>query len=824
MSADDEAHLRLTASDESLASALERSDEHIRSTERNLDALGRTALRAGEEMDRGMARAARGTNRARDAAGRFVAAGHAAGDAALGAGTKAGIGSLGFDKWAKSASKASKSVGGLKAMIMLIKWGTIVTGGQAVIGMLTSLGAGAVMATGALSPMVGVLGALGPLLFLTAGLMGLLKISGKDLGALLRPLTNDFLAMRSEITQQLVPGVRAFNDEVHDRLIPTLRGGLTGLSHSFGDAIHNFGDMVTRGRTVREIGVVFNGLNPIVQLLGTTVGRLFGVFVTLTVGALPLANALGVSIDNVSKRLEAWSQRMVDSGKAQAWMLRSWELMRSAGHTLANFLVGLYHLFALAGQVAREQFGGGLSDTSKKFRDWTTSAAGTERILKFFRDSAPALRETLKLLAAIATGLGGFAANQHTAPLIAKIRTELLPALGDLGSHLTGPNGLGPALVDLFTNLAKVFSAVPLGGLTIIVQSLAELAGAVVWLVANVPGLGPAIGVFLTLWTVAGAALKVTSMGLKAFKWIGDAVTGAKNLTIAQKALGIVLDGVSWALKGVGTAVLWVGRMIALAFASNPLGVIIIAIIALVALFIWAWNRFSWFRDGVKAVVGAIVDAFIWLAKAAAAPFIELWNIIKATYNFIANGWNSIPEIHVPDWVPLIGGKAFSLPKMPLLAQGGVVEYGMAIVGEQGPEALVKGGKFLGMIGTGGPELRTDLPRGSYVVPSLGTLLGRPGLIKTLPASVADTIGSALPAYGALLDQPAALDGGAAGVAVHVDTGGAQIVEAIHELTDTLERRAARGDDGDKFDKLIAAMNRSRRDDKRTAIAARYRY
>ena len=824
MSADDEAHLRLTASDESLASALERSDEHIRSTERNLDALGRTALRAGEEMDRGMARAARGTNRARDAAGRFVAAGHAAGDAALGAGTKAGIGSLGFDKWAKSASKASKSVGGLKAMIMLIKWGTILTGGQAVVGMLTSLGAGAVMATGALSPMVGVLGALGPLLFLTAGLMGLLKISGKDLGALLRPLTNDFLAMRSEITQQLVPGVRAFNDEVHDRLIPTLRGGLTGLSHSFGDAIHNFGDMVTRARTVREIGVVFNGLNPIVQLLGTTVGRLFGVFVTLTVGALPLANALGVSIDNVSKRLEAWSQRMVDSGKAQAWMLRSWELMRSAGHTLANFLVGLYHLFALAGQVAREQFGGGLSDTSKKFRDWTTSAAGTERILKFFRDSAPALRETLKLLGAIATGLGGFAANQHTAPLIAKIRTELLPALGDLGSHLTGPNGLGPALVDLFTNLAKVFSAVPLGGLTIIVQSLAELAGAVVWLVANVPGLGPAIGVFLTLWTVAGAALKVTNMGLNAFKWIGDAVAGTGKLSIAQKALGIVLDGVSWALKGVGTAVLWVGRMIALAFASNPLGVIIIAIIALVALFIWAWNRFSWFRDGVKAVVGAIVDAFIWLAKAAAAPFIELWNIIKATYNFIANGWNSIPEIHVPDWVPLIGGKAFSLPKMPLLAQGGVVEYGMAIVGEQGPEALVKGGKFLGMIGTGGPELRTDLPRGSYVVPSLGTLLGRPGLIKTLPASVADTIGSALPAYGALLDQPSALDGGAAGVAVHVDTGGAQVVEAIHELTDTLERRAARGDDGDKFDKLIAAMNRSRRDDKRTAIAARYRY
>lgn len=820
MSADDEARLRITGDEASIAEALSRADEHVRSTERNMDALGRTAVKAGEEVDRGMSKVSRSTNRARDAAGRFIPVAHGAGDAALGAGTKAAAGSLGFDKWARSASKASKSVGGLKAMMMLIKWGTIVTGGQAVIGMLSSLVAGVGMAVGALSPMVGVVGVLGPLLFLAAGAMAIMKISGKDLGALMRPLINDFMAMRQQITQGLVPGVRHFSDVLHDRLIPTLRGGLTGLSGSFGSALGLFGDTVTQQRQVREIGVIFNGLNPIVRLLGGTVGRFFNVFINLTMAAMPVLNLMGASLDSVSVRLERWSQRMVDSGKAQAWMTKAWEMTKRSAQTLGNFIVGLYNIFTLAGKVAREQFGGGLADASKRFREWTGSTAGAQQILQYFRDAAPTLKATLGLLAAIAKGIGGFAANQHVAGLIEQLRTQLLPAIGALIDHLTSASGIGPNLINLFTAVATIFTAIPLGGLTTIIQALAGLAWAVAWLVNNVPGLGTVIGMFLGLWTVTGAALKVGSIGFKAFGWISKAAKGAEGLSIAQKALNIIIKGAIPLLGALGDGIIWIGRAIGIAFASNPLGVIIIAIIGLVALFIWAWSRFEWFRDGVKWIVGVIVDAFIWLAKAAAAPFVELWNIIKATYNFIAKGWNLIPDIRVPDWVPLIGGKTFGLPKMPLLAKGGIVEYGMAIVGEQGPEALVSGGKFMGMVGTHGPELRTDLPRGGYVVPSLSTLLNTPGAVKMLPSSVADAVGSALPAYSALLNAPSALDG-VPEVSVHVDTGGAAVVEAIHELTDTLMRRPPAED---KTDKLIAAMARNSRDDRRKAIAERYRY
>jgi hypothetical protein len=46
-----------------------------------------------------------------------------------------------------------------------------------------------------------------------------------------------------------------------------------------------------------------------------------------------------------------------------------------------------------------------------------------------------------------------------------------------------------------------------------------------------------------------------------------------------------------------------------------------------------------------------------------------------------------------PDFVPGFGGKGFSVPNIPMLANGGIVPYRpggtLAIVGEAGPEAVV---------------------------------------------------------------------------------------------------------------------------------------
>lgn len=805
--ADDEVHVHASM-DGDVSEALHRTTEAAGETEHELGKLGRTGERAGEELDRGMEKSKRGTDRARDALGRFIPTANAAGNAAATSGAKAAAASVGYTKlasavgkannasgtsgknakanatglslWAKNAEKAAKATGGLHAMMMLIKWGTILTGGQAVVGMLVSLGSGAMMAVGHMGPLVGVAGALGPAFFLAAAGMALMKISGKDIGALLRPLTNDFRAMRMEISQSMVPGFQAFNREIHDRLMPTLHAGLVGLSGAFGAAVAHVGDMVSQGRQVSQIGVMFAGVTPLVGLMGNSLGHVLTTLLNLAVAALPMTTSMAQGLDRVTTRLDAWSKRMTDSGKAQAFMSRAWNQLKTDGRILADIIVGLFHIFSIAGGVARDQLGGGMEHAAAKFRDWTSSAEGAKRITKFFMDTVPILRETGMLLMAILRGIGGIGANPNVAALIRQIRTELLPALGALFHNLSGANtgGFGSALVGAFTQIALALSKIPLGGLTDIIKAIGALAGVVLWLVNNVPGLGPAIGVFLTLFTVFGAGAKVTGVVLRAFEKVESIVKFAK----ATSALGLVLKWVAPVIDTVGWAVTGLGRAIALAWATSPFGVIILGLTLLVLAFIYAWNHFAWFRDGVKAIGRAVVDVFIWIAKAAAAPFVELWNIIKGAYNLIAKGWNLIPSITVPTWIPLVGGSNFTLPKMPLLAEGGVIQYSTAIVGEQGPEALVSGGRFLGMVGMNGPELRTDLPRGGYVVPNLSTLNKFPVLADRLPGSVADAVAGALPGYGALLGRSNSAPSGS-GVHVNVDTGSDAVVDAIRDLT-----------------------------------------
>lgn len=86
-------------------------------------------------------------------------------------------------------------------------------------------------------------------------------------------------------------------------------------------------------------------------------------------------------------------------------------------------------------------------------------------------------------------------------------------------------------------------------------------------------------------------------------------------------------------------------------------------------------NVFSNAINGVKSVAGRITGV-------VSGPF-------KAAFNAIARLWNnSIGKLSfkAPDWVPGLGGKGFSMPKLPMLAQGGIIDKAtLAVVGE-GPE------------------------------------------------------------------------------------------------------------------------------------------
>lgn len=91
------------------------------------------------------------------------------------------------------------------------------------------------------------------------------------------------------------------------------------------------------------------------------------------------------------------------------------------------------------------------------------------------------------------------------------------------------------------------------------------------------------------------------------------------------------------------------------------------------------WER-AW--NGVVEIFSGV---FGTIANAAKIPVNAVAGILNGLIDAI-NGFN----IDIPDWVPIFGGKKFSIniPKIPYLAKGGVVRSGSAIVGEAGPELM----------------------------------------------------------------------------------------------------------------------------------------
>jgi hypothetical protein len=165
---------------------------------------------------------------------------------------------------------------------------------------------------------------------------------------------------------------------------------------------------------------------------------------------------------------------------------------------------------------------------------------------------------------------------------------------------------------------------------------------------------------------------------------LGDLGSGLYNFVVPSiKALGAGMlrsavattratvstaaHGVATKASAVATGALTVAqRGLNLAMRANPLGLVITALFAIGAAFVVAYKKSETFRkivngavNGVKAVVRGVADFISGAWRRAFSAVRSAWNSTVGGKGFT-----------VPDWVPIIGGKTFRIPRMH---SGGVV-------------------------------------------------------------------------------------------------------------------------------------------------------
>jgi hypothetical protein len=156
---------------------------------------------------------------------------------------------------------------------------------------------------------------------------------------------------------------------------------------------------------------------------------------------------------------------------------------------------------------------------------------------------------------------------------------------------------------------------------------------------------------------------------------------------------------------------------------ANPIGLVIIGIVAFVAAMVLLYKKFEVVREVVDTVFGAIKTAVTVSLDFLTSYFNGVLNIYKGIFNAIAKMWNnSIGKLSFtfPSWSPVFAGKNISVPNIPYLAEGGIVTSPtLAMIGERGPEAVVPLNRASGVGGitvnvTGG--LATSAEIGQAVV------------------------------------------------------------------------------------------------------------
>jgi hypothetical protein len=240
-----------------------------------------------------------------------------------------------------------------------------------------------------------------------------------------------------------------------------------------------------------------------------------------------------------------------------------------------------------------------------------------------------------------------------------------------------------------------------------------------------------------------GAQMERASAIVTGFTGLMDLAVFATNnfkvATLAKAAADRVASAAQWLMN---TALL-----------ASPVTWIVLAIVALIAVIVLIATKTDWFSkawraswdwikkaasntwDFLKKIPGWIGSAFSKVAEFITAPY-------RAAFNAIARLWNrTIGSLSwtAPDWLPFIGGKSISVPKLPTFHTGGVIPGSpgsvvpfMGLAGEEVRSPAASG--------RGGDEewIRVDLGRlGSFLLDEVAkAVAGRGGRVTDLGVKI----------------------------------------------------------------------------------------
>jgi phage-related protein len=480
------------------------------------------------------------------------------------------------------------ALGGLK--------GTLLTGVASALAALPALGAiGGVGLVGGLGAMVAakIPGVASQFKALGTSVMGTLTKAVQPMVPFLTSVTKQVGGFVSSIGPQLSGLFAAVGPMLQplvsglESLVRGLLPGLSAILKAAMPAVQAFAQVL--GTLGGDIGSMFRAFAPAVAASATVMKALFGVLG----GLLPVLAKLASSLAGV---------------------------LAPVITQLAGLFSGLAPVIGQIGRVIGE-FAQALL---------VNLAGGLQAAMSLIRAITP----SLSLLAGAFGKVFQLLNNRGVLNDLEDALEQLSGPLANLINALVA--GLVPALPVLISLLSSAAALLQTGMVTVI----AGLADAFTALVKAIPpGVMEAIGVGLGLWVTYAKLLGPAKAVISGFGSAFSFVTGlpAKIAELASKIN----------LAGIATKV-WTGIQAAFdaVMDANPIMIVVLAIVALVAAVVLAWTHFKAFRDVVKDamhdIAAAVETVFGWIKTHWPLLLAILTGPVGLAVLFITGHWHQI--------------------------------------------------------------------------------------------------------------------------------------------------------------------------------------
>lgn len=477
-----------------------------------------------------------------------------------------------------------------------------------------------------------------------ASVMGIAKIAvagvGKALGAAgessekfekaiekLSPKAQAFARAFRDAYPQLVKIKNAMQDAffngsvgqvgaVVDR-ISQLKGVATGVAGELGRVARSTVEWATSTKSIAGMKTLLAGVQAFLRQIRASIGPVVQAFIGLGAQLGVFGATMGGAVNGALARFAEF----LNGINLQEVFATALPIVKALGTFFGDVAEIAGHLFSMF-NVDGANAVGILGELASKLADFLGSAEGQAAL--------QALGQAIQAIAG-AAGQIFLALLQALAPAI----VALAPGVAQLAGQIAGVlvpaiNALNPALTALAGFLSQNMGW------------LGPVAGAVVAAAAAYKVYAAAVTAVAAVQRVLNSAMLVATAG-----WIKNtAAVVANRIAIMASAVaaGIVkVATVAW------TAVQW---LLNSALFANPIGLVVLAIAALVAGIIYAWKNSETFRTVVLAVWGAIkvaiaavvnwITGTVWpsLQKAwqqLASGAQTLWGWIKTAWNGIKN-------------------------------------------------------------------------------------------------------------------------------------------------------------------------------------------